>query len=494
MNTAIKKIISFAALSVFVLALAPVGHASNVAAGVGDQRKLLVTAYYSPLPDQSYYIRGSYQADVRLNGRGTNGADGTEVYVGMLAAPKSYPFGTRVYIPGLGVGEVHDRGGAILAKRDYDRIDVWMGHGEEGLARALNWGARLVEGEVFWEAHQVEPGLSFNWVDQKLPADTLKHLTQKTLQSPEVFNKPITKKSNQTDLKELQEALTTFGYYHGPINGVYDPATTEAVLAFQLAENVIPTAGSPGAGIFGPKTRATLQEVLKSYNTEVTKEKKRLEENRLMLAAGLGRSATGDDVIALQRMLWELGYYDGELHGKYDSKTIDAVLEFQKSAGILNSEWDYGAGYYGKKTHEALTAAVNEKIRRVTEYPMEMQVWVPAKRPLPRIASLQPPAKNMERQALHFEPGLMNKNFIQEAMSFKNDLDLNDRSDEVLRLQNFLIKQGYLTQGMATGYFGYKTQEAVLKFQMKEGIVQSSDDLGAGRFGPMTRNMANQLL
>ena len=68
----------------------------------------------------------------------------------MLAAPKTYPFGTRVMIPGLGVGEVHDRGGAILARKGYDRIDVWMGRGEEGLSRALNWGARLVEGEVYF--------------------------------------------------------------------------------------------------------------------------------------------------------------------------------------------------------------------------------------------------------------------------------------------------------------------------------------------------------
>jgi 3D (Asp-Asp-Asp) domain-containing protein len=33
----------------------------------------------------------------------------------MLAAPGKYGFGTKIYLEGLGVGEVTDRGGAIVA-------------------------------------------------------------------------------------------------------------------------------------------------------------------------------------------------------------------------------------------------------------------------------------------------------------------------------------------------------------------------------------------
>lgn len=32
----------------------------------------------------------------------------------MIAAPKSYDFGTQIFFPGLGVGSVQDRGGAIV--------------------------------------------------------------------------------------------------------------------------------------------------------------------------------------------------------------------------------------------------------------------------------------------------------------------------------------------------------------------------------------------
>ena len=89
-----KKLISILILAIFVLQLVPV-HADNASITNG---KFVVTAYYSPLPNQSYYMKGSYEADVVLNGRGTNGASGKEVFIGMLAAPKKYPFGTKIHL------------------------------------------------------------------------------------------------------------------------------------------------------------------------------------------------------------------------------------------------------------------------------------------------------------------------------------------------------------------------------------------------------------
>jgi peptidoglycan hydrolase-like protein with peptidoglycan-binding domain len=396
----------------------------------------------------------------------------------------------------LGVGDVHDRGGAILSGKDYDRIDVWMGRGEEGLARALNWGARIVEGEVYWSAHQIEPGLSFGWVSSELPKSVADRMRSRTVQNPEVFNKPITQTSNKQNIQELQEALIMFGYYHGAIDGVYNDKTRKAVLTFQLVEGVIASENDAGAGNFGPKTTATLKKKLEEFNAEVTREIARLQANQEMLISNLGKKSSGEDVVALQRMLWELGYYHGALNGEYNSETINAVFEFQKTQGILDSEWDSGAGFYGKKTHTALTTAVNKKIESVGEYPMQMQTWVPAKKDLPLIASLEPPQKNMERQTLSFAPELMNTKVVQPAASAQlltGDLDLNDRGENVVILQNILIKNGYLSAGLNTGYFGYKTKTAVLAFQLEKGIVSSEYGLGAGRAGPRTRAALNSL-
>ncbi len=85
----------------------PFDHA--LAASVGQTQTFSSTAYYSPLPGQMNYYRGSYAADIALNGNGTHGADGTEVFVGMIAAPRGYDFGTKIQLDGIGVVSVHDR-------------------------------------------------------------------------------------------------------------------------------------------------------------------------------------------------------------------------------------------------------------------------------------------------------------------------------------------------------------------------------------------------
>jgi len=409
-----------------LLVLTPVSMASTEGSRPMEKRKLLITAYYSPLPNQDFYIRGSYAADIRLNGRGTNGADGTEVYVGMLAAPRTYPFGTRVKLPGLGVGEVHDRGGAILAHKNYDRIDVWMGYGEEGLSRALNWGARLLEGEVYFTPDHVEPGLSFSWVSSILP------------------NSVVTRLKNRTSVTS-QVAVST----------ALTPVPVKIVEEVAL-EVVVP---------------------------EVKKEITRLEQKRNRLTAGLGKDSSGEAVIDLQRMLWELGYYDGQLSGSYDTATIDAVYDFQIDNGVLQSQWDTGSGFFGHKTKEVMIKAIGRKIAILSDYPQEAQSWTPAKRVLPKISALKLEEFAEERQELNFADVVMNKKVVHDL---NVELDLKDRNDHVISLQNILIRCGYLEDGLNTGYYGQMTQQAVLKFQIEKGIVTSVDDSGAGRVGPQT--------
>ncbi|MBN2306974.1 peptidoglycan-binding protein [Candidatus Peregrinibacteria bacterium] len=415
MKTKITRIIVWLIAALQFAVMVPSTGAESVPM---EKRKLLVTAYYSPLPDQTYYIRGSYEADIRLNGRGTNGADGTEVYTGMLAAPKTYPFGTRIKIPGLGVGEVHDRGGAIYAARDYDRVDVWMGRGEEGLARALNWGARFVEGEVYYTPHQIEPGLSFHWVSSELPLSFKQRLINNTVHTPVTVTQSVTQAPEPEPEKE-------------------------------------------------------------------NKEVKRLEQNRTLLAAGLGKDATGEEVENLQRMLWDLGYYHNEITGTYDQVTMEAVLKFQIEYGVLNNKWEKGAGYFGKKTLAALLSAVEQKIEILAGYPKEVQVWIPAKKVLPEVAQLAAPEIALERQELNFAEALMNKKIVQDDRP-SVELDLNDRGPEVIKLQNFLISLGYLAADLNTGCFGQQTEAAVLKFQIAQGIVDGSYGAGAGRVGPKT--------
>lgn len=65
-------------------------------------------------------------------------SDGTKARKGTIAADiTKYPYGTRMYIPGYGWGEVHDKGSAIQG----DHIDIFF----EDHAEALKWGSKKLQ-------------------------------------------------------------------------------------------------------------------------------------------------------------------------------------------------------------------------------------------------------------------------------------------------------------------------------------------------------------
>jgi hypothetical protein len=62
----------------------------------------------------------------------------------MIAAPKTYPFWTKIYFSGVWLWIVEDRGGAIVHSwerwQSQDRLDFWAWHGTTGLIKAVNFG------------------------------------------------------------------------------------------------------------------------------------------------------------------------------------------------------------------------------------------------------------------------------------------------------------------------------------------------------------------
>ena len=65
-------------------------------------------------------------------------SDGRKAKVGTIAADiRKYPYGTRMYIPGYGWGEVHDIGSAIKG----DHIDLFFNSHKE----ALKWGVKYLD-------------------------------------------------------------------------------------------------------------------------------------------------------------------------------------------------------------------------------------------------------------------------------------------------------------------------------------------------------------
>lgn len=303
-----------------------------------SEQEFILTAYYSPLPDQCCYVKGSYEADKILNGEGTHSADGTPVYAGMLAAPPLYPFGTRIVLPGLGVMTVHDRGGAIQEWDNAHRLDVWAGQGEEGLARALAFGVQHIRGTVYLpDAPMPDESLSL----AALPAP---------LERLQPYSVAATKEmSTQT----LQSALLTLGYFHHAVTGFYGDVTKAALAAF-IADVGI---DEPSDHV-SEKTGVYLEAALNVWQAPSP-------------VVFIGKESDAPDIRKMQRILRYLGYYRGRTDGVYSDRLFTAIFDYQKKVGLLGAVTSPGAGRIGPLTKAKLDLEVRR--RRLT-HRVEMYV------------------------------------------------------------------------------------------------------------------------
>jgi len=397
----------------------------------------VVTAYYSPLPDQCCYFRGSYGEDIAFNGEGRTGADGTAVYPGMVAAPPTYPFGTVIELPGIGVGTVHDRGSRVVEwGDDVHRIDLWMGYGEEGLARALAWGVRSVRGTVYPPDAEGVPAEHFSL--GSFPADR-SYLAQLS-KTDELTLLTLAKAGDQSyAARFLQTILKRAGYFDDAATGTFGPVTKSALGRF-LAEY-----GLPGDGTSVEKrTAATL-----TAAAAIT------QQSLPDVPQDLARGAGGSDVRQVQKLLRYLGYYRGRTDGIFDRDVQHAILSFQLEKGVVRQALDSGAGRIGPATKAAILKAwkVKQASARSRTLLAKMQV----------VASVE-------------------KDIVPSRV-----LSKGDRGAPVTALQRLLRKNGYLKDGDITGLFGTRTERGIIAYQKEKKIVSSARDRGAGVFGPATR-------
>ncbi len=340
-----------------------------------------ITAYYSPIEGQDRYVTGSLESDRRLNGNGTNGADGTEVFPGMIAAPKTIPFGTKMSIPGIGTVSVHDRGGAIVPAGErgekYDRLDVWMGKGDAGLARALAWGKRDLTVKVYGQDSSVKESVDLSALDKVYFATSTSSKS-----SPRVFTNDLGYGDEGDDVEIMQKKLIELGYLDHSATGEFLGETHDAVLAFQIDNEIVSSADSFGAGYFGPQTRSTLEKAMndedyqkyqknekpiitlaKADKVDVAAEKVQLAGNGLtFLSQDLEIGSEGQAVIELQTELRKLHFLGITPTGYYGDVTAHAVFKFQQSQGIVSGKDDSGAGRLGPSTRQALSNLVNKRV------------------------------------------------------------------------------------------------------------------------------------
>ena len=116
----------------------------------------------------------------------------------------------------------------------------------------------------------------------------------------------LERNSRGDQVRTLQKRLKDLGFYNGSVDGSYGESTEVAVMAFQLMNNLTVD------GKAGPATQRVL------YGSKAN-----------ISYSSLRQGDDGSAVKNLQYTLYELGYYDGSIDGKYGQTTADAVRAFQ---------------------------------------------------------------------------------------------------------------------------------------------------------------------
>ncbi len=137
------------------------------------------------------------------------------------------------------------------------------------------------------------------------------------------------------DVMNLQRRLMELGYYASRLDGVYLEDDITAVRAFQKA-NGLKVDGKAG---LETQTRLFGEEAIRGSAITTP-------------GVTLRYGSAGNDVVALQNRLIELGYLTGSADGKFGMATKTALIAFQKANNLVRD------GKAGAKTQAALTASV----------------------------------------------------------------------------------------------------------------------------------------
>lgn len=362
-----------------------------------EEKMFTVTAYYSPESGQVFYYKSNFQAEVVLNGEWHIGASGKKVFNGMLAWPSSYPFGSVIYFPWLGIGEIADRGGAIVLSwergQNYDRIDIRMWKGEEWLIRALTFGKKNMTG-YFCDDAIIKTSPKDSLLRNNVPV--LKYFFDVAVRIQQ-----LEEWRNDIRTRTLQKYLVKLWYLNKKHrNGIYEKYTKKALCAYQVHKKII-SARSPDCGKFGKMTRYTMKldiqnkgflpdnlyeagkfgaiiELAKYYNGKPSNSvesgvqnteknvwtinselwtKKSSQSKIFLFYRAYTKWQQSSEIKILQNFLQTQWLYSGAIDGVYSKVTMNAIYEFQKKYSLISdTDPSILRGFLGPKTR----AKINE--------------------------------------------------------------------------------------------------------------------------------------
>ncbi len=510
-----KKIISFNLVLAFIIGLLPL----NTVSAKNDSGYYVVTAYYSPLPNQEKYLTGDYESEKRLNWQWIAWASWKSVYSWMLAAPKTYNFGTKIYLEWLGIGSVEDRWWAIVQAwvrwYNHDRIDVWMWYWDEWLQRALYWGKRTVK----WYVVDKNSKTTIDYNNVLSPKWATSWLEKKN----DIFDYSLWVWSDINKVKKLQSFFKDLWFYSWNIDWNYNDEIIDIVFDFQLSNQIINNKYDLWAGYWWVKTRWLFKKMYfnwdfdkketkkilekkedsKDENKSVVDKKEIKEEKSNINSDSSDFDSKADDYIksisydktifdsfvdtkwkvkVLQNIMYEMWLYKWDISGDYDD-LIDPIYYYQIDNNIVSNESSPWAWYFWPKTRASIKNTYNDyleniKKEKIKEYEEKYKIEQEKLKEKKRKQELEQKYKELEKYA---------EKAANERIQSIWNLREWSVSVKVRELQLTLKELGYFDYD-DTAIFWDITKKSVIAFQIDNDVVSTSNDVWAGIVWPKTLN------
>ncbi len=291
--------------------------------------------------------------------------------------------------------------------------------------------------------------------DEEIDPDTetfdLSTIDINTIEFLHVYNKGV----SDPTVAYIQQRLMDLGFMESAEpTQYYGNVTTESVRLFQRQNDL------KEDGILGPESLAMLfNEEAKRYTARYGME--------------------GSDITRIQNRLYELGYLDSKKHinGKFDDSTERAVKDLQRANG-LDAD-----GKVGEHTTELMYS--DEVVANLLSFGDKGDVVLECQKRLKELGYLTTTPDGsygndtlaavklfQSRNNLVVDGylGPTTREVLDSNLAISNGLCIGDEGDTVKRVQQLLIKYGYMSAGSDTGYFGEVTDKAVKKFQSRNGL------------------------
>lgn len=340
-------------------------------------KKFIVSWYYSPTKYQKFYYRWNYRLETKLNWKWIRWASWKPVFNWMLAAPKKYPFWTKIYFPWYWVWQVEDRWNAIVSAwrrwNKYDRIDIWMWKWEKGLIRALSFWKKVLIWYVCPPTKKLK--VWFNRNSFPIYKNNFFDITLWTVS--------LRKWRKDGWVKALQKYLSKLWFFpKNLITWYFWNITKKALCKYQLKYGIVKSKYDRKCWYFWPKTRNFMKKQLiklwilkknfyKTYIIPAKLKKKKIKKNKPKQLAYLKINFTrwfllwekNKKIKILQKYLKKLWYYNWPINWIYTSQTANAVYKFQLNYKIISWKEDPKIlWYFWPKTRKIFLKVIKEKL------------------------------------------------------------------------------------------------------------------------------------